>query len=296
MDAVAKRDGNGDFDALTPDELDGMLAMWPDGNNLDPDIIHDHMVTIGPKPKNAAVVGIDTEAAGRPFPIYWLAKGIQKLVKIFKKPGRAAPPSKEKDWYSGFKNAGSREKPKEQAIKAAKNSPRVKEIFNKDMIKKCLSTMRKGAKRAGDAVTQIDVDDMRIVIDYNAKQNNFNIPDPKYEDRVITVKLGQNTDNIEGDGGAKDWASTYPDRINRPGRLEYEACQAIPDDLKNKVTAVETWGGCCGFYRNNECRENSFMFAMQDREDWQLDGKDNDDMEAVWCTFEPNCAGVPGAK
>jgi hypothetical protein len=33
---VAKRDGNGDFDALTPDELDGMLAMWPD-NTLDPD-------------------------------------------------------------------------------------------------------------------------------------------------------------------------------------------------------------------------------------------------------------------
>jgi hypothetical protein len=93
------------------------------------------MVTIGPKPSNPAVVGIDTEIAGRAFPIYWLAKGVQKLAKIFKKPGRAAPPSKTNDWYSGFKNAGSREKPSEKALNAAKASPKVKEIFNKGLIK-----------------------------------------------------------------------------------------------------------------------------------------------------------------
>jgi hypothetical protein len=33
---VSKRDGEGDFDSLTPDELDGMLAMWPE-DDLDPD-------------------------------------------------------------------------------------------------------------------------------------------------------------------------------------------------------------------------------------------------------------------
>jgi hypothetical protein len=259
------------------------------------------MVTVGPKPLNAVVVGIpDTEIAGIPFPIYWLAKGIQKLVKILMKPGRAAAPSKEKDWYSGFKNAGSREKPTEKAINAAKASPKVKEIFNKEMIKKCLASMRgkRGAKskREEPSVTQIDVENMRIVVNWTASGNSYHIPDPKYEDRVITVKLGKDTENIEGEGGAKDWASTYPDRINRPGRLNYEACQAIPDDLKNKVTAVETWGGCCGFYADNDCKESSYMFAMQDREDWQLDGKHNDNIEAVWYTFEPNCNGAPGAK
>ena len=256
------------------------------------------MVIIGPKPSNTASVGIpDMEIAGRPFPTYWLAKGIQKLVKIFKKPGRAAPPSKSNDWYSGFKNAGSRDKPSEKALNAAKASPKVKEIFNKDMIKQCLKSTRKGgAKRKRDTPTQIDIDQIRIVIDWNAPRNNLNIPDSKYEDRVITVRLGKDTDNILGDGGATDWATVYPDRINRPGRLQYEACQQIPDDLKNSVTAVETWGGCCGFYADNDCKESSWMFAMQDREDWQLDGEHNDNMEAVWCTFEPNCMGAPGAK
>jgi hypothetical protein len=62
------------------------------------------MVTIGLKPTTTTGVSVGpTEgvAAGRPFPIYWLARGIGKLIKIFKKPGRAAPPSKEKNWYSG---------------------------------------------------------------------------------------------------------------------------------------------------------------------------------------------------
>jgi hypothetical protein len=33
---VAKRDDVNDFDSLTPDELDGMLEMWPE-DDLDPD-------------------------------------------------------------------------------------------------------------------------------------------------------------------------------------------------------------------------------------------------------------------
>lgn len=258
------------------------------------------MVTIGPKPSNPGVVaGIDnTEMAGRVFPVYWYFKAIQKIIKILKKPDRTAPPPKTNDWYSGFKNSGSKEKPPEKALNAAKASPKVKEIFNKDMMKQCLKSMRKaGAKRKRDATTQIDVDNIRIVIDWNAPRNSLNIPDQKYEDRVITVKLGKDTDNIEGDGGAVDWsATTYADRINRPGRLQYEACQQIPDDLKNKVTAAETWGGCCGFYADNDCKESSWMFAMQDREDWKLDGNHNDNMEAMWCTFEEACRGAPGAR
>jgi hypothetical protein len=165
------------------------------------------------------------------------------------------------------------------------------------MMKQCLKSMRSNkAKRDESSIMTIDIDTIRVTIDWKAQGNNYKIPSSDFEDRVISVKLGKDTDNIEGDGGATDWASTYPDRINRPGRLEYEACQTIPDDLKNAVTAVETWGGCCGFYADNDCKESSFMFAMQDREDWQLDGKHNDNMEAVWCTFEAKCQGAPGAK
>jgi hypothetical protein len=118
----------------------------------------------------------------------------------------------------------------------------------------------------------------------------------EFENRQSIVKLGLDTDDAAGNGGTKDWTSTYPDRINRPGRLVYEDCQVIPGDLKNKVTAVETWGGYCSFYADSDCKQSFYMFSMTDRENWQLGGKHNDNMEAVWCTFEANCAGAPGAR
>jgi hypothetical protein len=140
------------------------------------------------------------------------------------------------------------------------------------------------------------VGSLRVVIDWNAQRNGYKIPGEQYEDPQITVKLCVDTDNIFGEGGAKDWASTYPDRINRPGRLVYEDCQALTDNLKNKVTALQTWGGCCSFYADSDCKESFILFSMTDREDWQLKGKSNDNVEAVWCTFEANCKGAPGAK
>ncbi|KAH7395021.1 hypothetical protein DE146DRAFT_756900 [Phaeosphaeria sp. MPI-PUGE-AT-0046c] len=284
-----------EIEGMSPDEVDGMLELWPE-NDQEPKYLEDHMVTIGKK-SGTVVGGIEQETAGIGLPIVYVVKGIIKLFKIFGKGSRAAPAPAKKDFYTDIKNAGSRPKAPSKSIDAAKNSGTVAKILKDKRFLDCLAVAPAAAKmvKRDDPPNFFDVNDLRVKIDWNAKDNGFKIPDWKYEDRQITVRLGVDTDNIFKEGGAKDWASTYPDRINRPGRLEYENCQVIPDEFKNKVTAVETWGGCCAYYKDNDCKNSSFMFTMTDREDWKLKGDHNDNMEALWCTFETNCKGAPGA-
>jgi hypothetical protein len=227
---------------------------------------------------------------------YSFAEGIIKLFKIFGKGSRAAPAPATKNFYSDIKQAWSRPKAPQKSIDAAKNSGTVSKILKDKRFLDCLAIAPAAAaaatKRDGPA-DFFDVNELRVKVDWKAPNNNIKVPDWKYEDRQITVRLGTDTDNIFKEGGAKDWASTYPDQINRPGRLLYETCQTIPDNFKNKVTAVETWGGCCAYYADNDCKGKSFMFSMTDREDWKLDGAHNDNMEALWCTFEDKCNGAP---
>lgn len=286
-----------EVEAMSPDEVDGMLELWPE-NDQEPKYLEDHMITIGKK-SGTVVGGIETETAGIGLPIVYVVKGIIKLFKIFGKGSRAAPAPAKKDFYSDIKAAGSRPKAPPKSIDAAKNSGMVAKIMKDKRFLDCLAVAPAAAAAAtkvkrDDPPNFFDVNELRVKVDWNAPPNNFKIPSWEYEDRQITVRLGVDTDNIFKEGGAKDWASTYPDRINRPGRLEYENCQVIPDEFKNKVTAVETWGGCCAYYKDNDCKDTSFMFAMTDREDWKLKGDHNDNMEALWCTFEANCKGAPG--
>ncbi|KAF2871772.1 hypothetical protein BDV95DRAFT_48992 [Massariosphaeria phaeospora] len=287
--------------AMSPDEVDGMMETWPE-NDADPEFLDDHMVTIGYKPKTAVGGISETTMAGPP--IVMIIKGIIKLFQIFKKATpRAAPPSTRKAFYTELKGAGSRPKAPPKSLEAAKKSGTVGKMIKDQRFLDCLAAApalavkARGRHKPADPPRSIDVNDYRVVIDWNAPRNALKIPGEEFEDRQITVRLGADTDNkVTKNGGATDWASTYPDRIPRPGRLLYEDCQTIPDNLKNKVTAVETWGGCCSFYADNDCKESSYMFSMMDREDWKLDGKHNDNMEAVWCTFEAKCKGAPGAR
>lgn len=110
------------------------------------------------------------------------------------------------------------------------------------------------------------------------------------------MKLAAYTDNVFGECSAKNWVSTYADRINRPGRLVHDNCLAVPDNLKNKVILLDTWGRYYSFYADNDYKASSILFSIIDREDWQLIGKGNDNVEAVWCTFEAICRGASGAK
>lgn len=229
--------------------------------------------------------------------LFFFAEGIIKLFKIFGKGNRAAPAPSTKNFYSDIKSAWSRPKAPQKSIDAAKGSSMVSKILKDKRFLDCLAfapaAKKPATKRDDGPADFVDVEQLRIKIDWNAPSNDLKVPDWKYEDRQITVRLGTDTDNIFKEGGATDWASTYPDQINRPGRLLYETCQTVPDKFKNKVTAVETWGGCCAYYKDSDCNGKSFMFSMTDREDWKLKGDHNDNMEALWCTFEDKCNGAP---
>lgn len=61
----------------------------------------------------------------------------------------------------------------------------------------------------------------------------------------------------------------------------------------NEITAVGVKDGCCAFYDGENCEGNTFLFAMTDRQDGELTGKENDAISSVWCTFDKLCNGKP---
>jgi hypothetical protein len=135
-----------DIEAMSPDEVDGMLEMWPE-NDIDPKFLDDHMITVGKKPVNA-VGGIEPEQAGG-LPIIYVIKGIAKLFKIFNKAARAAPPAKSKAFYSDINNAGARSKAPQKSIDAAKKSSIVGKIVKHQGFLDCLAAALVAAKVAG---------------------------------------------------------------------------------------------------------------------------------------------------
>lgn len=286
-----------EIEKMTSDQIDGLVNEWPEDPNLpDPaSNIEDYMVNVAQGAKAAITGDIEMDVAGPP-----VVMAIRGLVKLFK------------GLFSAAKNVGPKaikvikagNRPASAAAKdAAKQSSTVGKIMKDQRFLECVATTAGVAASAAAAevaaknVKDIAINDLHISIDWTRTDDHSINPVPdEFTDRTLTLVLGVNTD-------ASDSAVlvTYPNEYRGyTNRINYETCMATKswsngkEDYDNSVTDIEVWGGCCIFYDGQLCEAETAMFALQDREDGQLDGAHNDAISSVWCTFQDQCKGGPG--
>lgn len=280
-----------EIEGMPEDDMNGMMELWPEDDKFkeaDPVYIADYKAKITP-PVTVQIPAI--AAAGVPF--VGLATALTRIVAPLT---RATGATK----VFTLLRTGGRARAADGAVKAAKGSGTVGKILKDQRFLDCLAAVpaiaanRGKTRRQDNGITTIRVNGDTITLDPNAPFYDPKIAPPEFDNRQIIVKGMIDTDGIMNNVDPSAFAATYPDKIRRPGRLEYETCQQLPDELKNTVTAIAVEGGCCAWYADSDCKQSSWLFAMTNRSDYQLDGKHNDNAEAIWCTFDSLCSAAPG--
>ncbi|PGH20075.1 hypothetical protein AJ80_03725 [Polytolypa hystricis UAMH7299] len=281
---------------LTQDELDGMIDTWPDENILTPPDegeIPDHKVKISPILR-VSTVG-ESSAAG----FGGIASAVIRFfAKLFGKAGKGSGGGGSSGIRSAVKElkTGGRSAASGKAIQSAKSSTKVQKMLKEPRYLDCLSTApaimlsHAGLPQNNKA---FDGSSAEVDVDWSRK------PDPKLkplpegtEDQRITLHFSDETDKSH----SAIPLQTYHDSYIRAFRLYYEACQKPKAlyDLDNKITDVNTQGGCCAFYDGGNCEADTIMFAMTNRQDGKLRGDHDNAISSFWCTFDLGCNGAPG--
>ncbi|KAF2654194.1 hypothetical protein K491DRAFT_717366 [Lophiostoma macrostomum CBS 122681] len=323
------KDGNKagvDAWAMPADDLNGMMELWPDTNDLkdaEPVWIADYKTAVTPPP----TIPVDNVSVAGGFG-GWLI-GIGNAISRAIAPISKVAGSSSRVFTS--LRSGLQPKAAQAAVQGAKVSQMVQKILKDERFLQCLSatpalvgdaiaktvsiasTPRNGTQHGnstwhGDAplymnntrrqatgIIAIEVAHGHISFNESATYYDPKIPPPDFDGRQIVVSGMIDTFNIiTNSDGVQPFAATYPDKIRRPGRLDYENCQQLPDPFLKTLTGVGVEGGCFGWYSDVDCKTDSFLFAMTNRSDNQLDGGDNDATQAIWCTFDDLCKGAPG--
>ncbi|CAI6336689.1 unnamed protein product [Periconia digitata] len=292
--------GDKELEDLSADEIDGLVDTWPDDMQDSPGFIPDWVVKIEPHQKtHFEAVGGDMMMAGAFPPLLSVVSSIVKMSTGFARVGGLTATRV----YRTIRT-GARGPAKAVAKQAAKSSNTVGKILKDKRFLDCLSVV---ASTAGSLSSRdenskntviADVGDNDVSIDWSRKDPGIKIQ-PE-DDKQIVVKLMTEAKNFfTNNQDPQPWAVTYPDAIIRPGRLYYEQCTNLPDDYKNQVSAIAVEGGCCIAYADSDCKPESWMFGMENREVLKLKGHHNDNIESFWCTFwsgldgDELCQGAP---
>jgi hypothetical protein len=136
-----------------------------------------------------------------------------------------------------------------------------------------------------------------LTIDLDAKKEDLHPVSDSSADSAVVVVADISEDARDNNGEPRILWQTWPDSYHRANRIGYESCNSLKGtDQNNAWTLVQVWGGCCNFYNGENCEADSGLFAMTNREDGDINGKNNDAVSSFWCTFDLNCKGAPGIK
>ena len=161
------------------------------------------------------------------------------------------------------------------ADRAAKAKDKIKQLRDDPMYMNCLGLI---AGNVADAELHIG-----------------GIPDGGWKpmDKLLTVVLDSNVDAAPSDENVQVVWTSHNDAFYHNNRMEeFECKNAGPDE--GKVSAYNVTGGCCQFYKDNQCKQP--LFSASNREDMDLpkNGPDNDIINSVACTYDGECKGLPG--
>lgn len=129
-----------------------------------------------------------------------------------------------------------------------------------------------------------------LAIDMNAPKTDHGPTPEDFSGNAIVI-IGDEKTDAKGKDQPDMTLSTYPDNYNRQGRIPYERCMTF-GGMDNKLTMLQTWGGTCAYYDDNDCKK--LLFMQTNREDGQLRGKSNDAVSSAWCTFALDGKNAPG--
>lgn len=122
----------------------------------------------------------------------------------------------------------------------------------------------------------------------------------KAQENLLMVILDSNIDGKEQDKHGEKVSdntqviyATHNDAFWHNNRINEFECKTAGAD-EGIVSAYNVTGGCCVFYRDDNCAQP--LFSASDRQDMDLpkNGPDNDLVSSLACTYDLNCAGVPG--
>ncbi|KAF7541548.1 hypothetical protein G7Z17_g11937 [Cylindrodendrum hubeiense] len=244
-----------DVSSLSEDEVDGMLALYPDdmpipsGNGTPPNYVVEYDLF------NLAETEMDTSA-------FWGAI-VQVIPRLFKGASGGAPKIVKE------LGTGARKAPSKSAISAAKNSKTIQKILKDDRYLDCLSTAADTAIGVATSNLTLDVPDARFSIDWGRTAvESTPAPEGKAQGGFSRMTLTYSTkEDLKGYDYAMRY--TYDDSYWHRDRLPYEVCQKVADGLDNEITSLEG------------------------REDGKLRGDDNDAISSYWCTYNIDCEGRP---
>jgi hypothetical protein len=137
-----------------------------------------------------------------------------------------------------------------------------------------------------------------LTIDLDAKKEDLHAVPDNSADSAILVVADASEDAKDHNNEPRILWQTWADNYHRLNRIGYESCNSLRgnSDQNNAWTLVQVWGGCCNFYNGENCESDTGLFAMTNREDGDIHGKNNDAISSFWCTFDTNCKGAPGIK
>ncbi|KAF2279523.1 uncharacterized protein EI97DRAFT_439857 [Westerdykella ornata] len=294
-----------EIEAMPGNDMAGMLELWPEDGELKYNIpihISDYKITVTHKQTKPIVViiGGDSSLAGG-FPFLGLLNAAGRVLSPITRISGGASRV-----YTSVRS-GKTGKASAEAIKSARSSGTVGKILKDQRFLDCLAATPaviaqqagKPSKRDDGGIVEIlyPVDEywnVSIKFDPTAPYYDPKIPPPEFDDRHIELWGRNDAPGLfEAEIELLPLGVTYPDQVRRENRLLYETCMSVPT-VGNTLTAAAVVGGCCAFYADSDCNYGLFLFAMTNRTDLRLRGEDNDNVEAVWCTFDELCKNAPG--
>lgn len=266
-----------DLSNMSMDEVDGMIALYPDDmpvpsdNGIPPNYVVEY--------DKLAIVQNQMDSSGFGGAI------MQVIPKLFKGLSGSTPKT-----IKEFSTRAQKE-PSQSAINAAKNSKTAQKILKDDRYLDCLTAAADAAASVAKKSVTFDLVDYRFSIDWDrTEEESSPAPEGKAQEGRLFMTL-QYSASEDLAGGNDPARYTYDDRFWHRRRLPYEVCQRVADGLDNKMASVS--GECCAFYDDQSCRSDSFLFSFQNRQDGKLRGDDDDVVDSYWCTYNIDCEGRP---
>ncbi|KAH8733427.1 hypothetical protein BGZ61DRAFT_528719 [Ilyonectria robusta] len=268
-----------DLSNMSMDEVDGMIALYPNdmpvpsNNEIPPNYVvkYDKL--------NIVQNQMDSSGFGGAI--------VQVIPKLFKGVSGSTPKI-----IKEF-STGARKKPSQSAINAAKNSKTVQKILKDDRYLDCLTVAADAAASVAKKSVTFYLPDYRFSIDWDrTEEESSPAPEAKAQEgrSFMTLQYSASEDLAGGNDPAR---CTYHDSFWHRRRLPYEVCQRVADGLDNKMTSVRVNGGCCAFYDDQSCQSDSFFFSVQNRQDGKLRSDDDNVVGSHWCTYNIDCEGRP---
>ncbi|KAF2270078.1 hypothetical protein CC78DRAFT_528575 [Lojkania enalia] len=285
-----------DYEGVSEDDINGLTELWPDGV---------------PEPAEAAVPEWNLRHYQIPntmVPDMDVA-GFGAIIKALGKLFQAAKPAVS-EAFQNLKNMKP-SKPTQRAVEGAKKSNFVKKVLKDKRFQDCISATAGAAALVigGEKIAEITQKSVKFeTFDGEArwgwefdmaikKEDIAAAPKGENDGKQIHFYYGVNEDDHKKTNGFASHYYTHDDYGLHTDRLPYQRCKNIKDwgngYPDNKITALGVDNGCCAFYDGENCKKDTFLFAMTNREDGELTGKENDAISSLWCTFDKLCNGKP---